>query len=276
MTEGFGFAPGTPCWLDVSTTDPAASRDFYAGLLGWSFRIDRDPDSGHYSYGCIGDVPVAGLAGLPAEPGQPIVWTLYLTSTSTAHTAAAVEQLGGRVLYGPVEIPEQGSMLVGADPTGATIGFWQPPAAWAFRTQEFGTLCWAELNTWDGARADEFYALLYGYRQEQLGDGASLDYTTWALGEQVRFGRLQMGPQFAPETQAHWVPYFAVDPAAGTDATTARVRELGGRVSVDPYDTLLGRIAVVADPSGALFSLIDTSRRIAVDPEAVVDDPYDD
>jgi hypothetical protein len=33
------------------------------------------------------------------------------------------------------------------------------------------------LNTWDGARADEFFANLFGYRQQQIGDGRDMDYT---------------------------------------------------------------------------------------------------
>lgn len=253
MTEGMGFTPGTPCWLDVSTPDPAGSRDFYAGLLGWSYRIEPDPASGHYTYALLDDRPVAGLAGVPAQPGQPIVWTLYLATPNITHTAATLKELGGQVLYGPVDIPEQGSMLVGADVTGAVIGFWQPPAAWEFRSQEVGTLCWAELNTWDGAGADRFFGLMFGYRHELVDD----NYSTWALGEQIRLGRLRMGPEFPRETDPHWVPYFAVDPDTGTDATAAWVRELGGRVQVDPYDTGLGRVALVEDPFGAIFALID-------------------
>lgn len=276
LTDGMSFTPGTPCWIDLSTPDPPGSRDFYAGLLGWTYRIDPEPASGHYTYAMLGDSPVAGLAGTPAETGQPITWTLYLTSANCAHTAGAVVQLGGQVLYGPVEIQDQGSMLVGVDPTGATIGFWQPSPSWLFCSQEFGTLCWAELNTWDGVTADNFYALLFGYRQQQIGDGATFDYTTWTLGEQTRVGRLLMGPEFPPETTSHWIPYFAVDPDVGTDTATGRARELGGRISVDPFDSSMGRISVVEDPFGAQFSLVDASRRLEFGLVSAVDDPYDD
>jgi len=273
VTEAVGFAPGTPCWLDVSTSDPAGSRDFYAGLLGWSYRMDPDPASGHYTYALLDDRPVAGLAGVPAQPGQPIVWTLYLATANITHTAAAVEQLGGQVLYGPVAIPEQGSMLVGADSTGAVLGFWQPPAGWVFRSQEIGTLCWAELNTWDGAAADAFFGRMFGYSHDLVDDS----YTTWALGERVALGRRRMGPEFDRETAPHWVPYFAVDPDTGADTATARARELGGRVRVDPYDTGLGRTAVVEDPFGALFALIDPSRRPELTPgDAEFQDPHRD
>ena len=36
LSTGASFIPGSVCWIDVSSTDPAGSRDFYAGLLGWT------------------------------------------------------------------------------------------------------------------------------------------------------------------------------------------------------------------------------------------------
>ncbi|MGH4019636.1 MAG: VOC family protein [Pseudonocardiaceae bacterium] len=275
MTEGIPFTPGTPCWVDVSTTDPAGSRDFYAGLLGWAYRIDPNPDSGHYTYALLDDEPVAGLSGAPAERGQPVVWTLYLTSVNITYTASAVDQLGGRVLYGPVDIPEQGSMVVAADPTGAAIGFWQPSSSWIFRTHVPGAFCWAELNTSDGEAADEFFARMFGYRQQQIGDGVTFDYTTWALGDYTPLGRLLMGPDFPPDTAPHWLPYFAVDPATGTDSAAFRAVHLGGRVRADPFDTGFGRITVIDDPSGATFGLIDPSRLVEAETGAANEDPYD-
>jgi predicted enzyme related to lactoylglutathione lyase len=85
----------------------------------------------------------------------------------------------------------------------------------------------------------------------------------------------------APDTGAHWLLHFAVDPRTGTDAAVERVLTLGGQVDFDPYDSELGRIARVTDPSGAAFALIDPTRRLesATDlppGSARVDDPYDD
>jgi len=50
----------------------------------------------------------------------------------------------------------------------------------------------------------------------------------------------------------HWHVYFAV---ADTDASAAKVTELGGSVMVPPFDTPIGKMAVVTDPQGAVFSL---------------------
>jgi len=282
LVRDTSFIPGSVCWIDVSSTDPAGSRDFYAGLLGWTYRIDRHPGRGNYTTALCGGRPVAGLASVAVPAGQPVTWMLYLASADIMRTAAALTQRGGRVLGGPVDVPGQGRVLIGADPTGGVIGFWQPTARWMFRTADPGSLFWAELNTWDGAGADKFFADLFGYHQQQIGDDIDVDYTTWSCGGQTMLGRLQLNEDWADaDIPAHWMLHFAVDPQTGTDAAVSRVIELGGRVDIDPYDTELGRIARVTDPFGAAFALIDPTVRFEQATDFTVgsagtDDPYDD
>jgi uncharacterized protein len=271
VVEEMSFVPGLVCWIDVSSTDPAGSRDFYAGLFGWTYQIDPDPDRGHYTTALRAGRPVAGLAGIPVQAEQPVAWRLYLASANIMHTAEVFTGWGGQVLYGPADAPGQGSVLIGADPTGGVIGFWEPGPPWMFHTTDTGSLIWAELNTWDGARADEFYANLFGYHQHQIGDGRYVDYTSWSRGGPTMLARLQMNERWAPGIPAHWMLHFAVDPQTGTDAAVNRVLELGGRVDIYPYDTELGRIARVADPSGATFALIDPTTRIVPAPTSIAD-----
>jgi predicted enzyme related to lactoylglutathione lyase len=58
---------------------------------------------------------------------------------------------------------------------------------------------------------------------------------------------------FPPEMPTHWMVYFAVE---DTDGSAAKCVELGGSVSVPPFDIPIGRIAVLTDPHGAAFSII--------------------
>jgi predicted enzyme related to lactoylglutathione lyase len=273
VTEATSFVPGLPCWIDVSSTDPAGSRDFYAGLFGWTYQIDPNPERGQYTTALLAGRPVAGLAGVPVQAGQSVAWTLYLASTNITHTSEVFAQWGGQVLFGPADVPEQGKVLIGADPTGGVIGFWEPDPPRLLHTADPGSLIWAELNTWDGARADEFFANLFGYHQEQIGDGRYVDYTTWSRGGRTMLGRLQMNEEWAGrEVPAQWMLHFAVDPQIGTDATVTRVLELGGRVNIFPYDTEMGRIARVADPYGASFALVDPTERIVSPPTSIADE----
>ena len=270
-------------WVEVSSTDLAGSREFYSGLFGWTYQTDSYPGRQQYTTALCGGRPVAGLTGVVlARAGQPAAWTLYLASANVTRTAQLLRRWGGRVLWGPTDVPGQGSVLIGVDPTGATIGFWQPTQPWTFRMTAPGCLSWAELDTWDGARADAFFAHLFGYQQYQIGDGIDVDYTTWSRDGKTMLGRLRMNQRWAdPDSAAHWMLHFTVKPQTGTDAAAHRVLALGGRVDIDPYDTELGRIARVTDPSGAAFALIDPTDRIDAATDlaagsARVDDPYDD
>ena len=60
-----------------------------------------------------------------------------------------------------------------------------------------------------------------------------------------------MPPQM-PGIPAHWSIYFG---AEDVDASAAKVAALGGKVFVEPFDIPVGRMAVVADPQGAMFNL---------------------
>ena len=67
-------------------------------------------------------------------------------------------------------------------------------------------------------------------------------------------GMVQMNEQWPEEIPAHWMAYFAVVDA---DAAARKVAELGGTVSVEPFDLPdVGRIAVVNDLEGAVFSVM--------------------
>ncbi|MGH3940550.1 MAG: VOC family protein [Pseudonocardiaceae bacterium] len=276
MFEDGSFIPGSACWIDVSTTDPAGSREFYASLFGWTYRIDPDSHSGQYATALLYDLPVAGLAGTAVPRGRPARWRLYLNSANVSHTAMVIQKSSGQLLNGPTDAPGGGSMVVGMDPTGGEIGFWQPATTWIFHTVEPGSLVWADLNTQDGQRADEFFATLFGYRQQQIGDVTEMDYTVWSLGDYTLLGRFTIDKDEYSDTPAYWMIYFAVDPETGTDDTVNRVIELGGQVNVYPFDSTFGRTAVVQDPSGAVFSLIDTAQRPrSVTGMAINHDPYD-
>ncbi|MCG8918293.1 VOC family protein [Actinokineospora sp. PR83] len=261
--------PGKPCWVELATPDPRTASEFYAGLFGWAFRVGEDG----YVMAYVDDVPVAGLHVPLGE--QPTRWTLYLSVGDTANTAERVVQLGGAVLSEPTEVPGQGGLLVAADPSGAAIGFWRQDRDRRLGTGFPGAFTWAELNTWDGAAADAFYSALFDYEVVQMGDGQAFDYTSWVVrGEEV-LGRLRMGSEFPPEQEPHWMVFFEVDPLSGTDRVASRAQQLGGRVVVPPFDSPFGRAAVLADNTGAEFTVLDRTDALPVVVEDEIGAPVD-
>ncbi|HJQ45476.1 MAG TPA: VOC family protein [Amycolatopsis sp.] len=267
---------GIPCWVELATPDEGASQQFYGGLFGWTYYVNPDPSTpaGRYLIAAIGSTPVGGLyrAGLR----QPSLWTINVSVHSTANAAEWVQHLGGAVTLGPVEIPGRGAVLHATDPAGAPVVLWQPAPDWGFGSGVPNTFASADLNTHDGEAADAFFGRLFNYAIHQIGDSRGIDYAVWELDHQAVLYRYVMGPEYPADTLPHWMVYFEVDPARGTDATAGHALMLGGRIVVDPYDTPWGRIAIIADPCGAVFSIVDRTQIAEGWGRAEVDDPYDD
>ncbi|HET6504692.1 MAG TPA: VOC family protein [Amycolatopsis sp.] len=264
---------GMPCWVELATVDETVAQDFYGRLFGWTYRINRDPvtPTGRYLIASLGTLDVGGLYRVPPE--QASAWIVNLAVRSTVTAAEWVAHLGGTIIRGPIAIPRRGSILHALDPGGAPVVFWQPPADWDFAAGLPGTFAGADLNTRNGDATDGFFCRLFAYTAVRIGDDH--DYTEWRLDRQPVLYRYVMGPEYPADTPPHWTVYFEVDPAHGADATAGRAIMLGGRVLVEPYDAPWGRTAVLADPSGAMFSIIDHARAEEWG-RAEVDDPYDD
>ena len=67
------------------------------------------------------------------------------------------------------------------------------------------------------------------------------------------FGMQEIGEQFPPGTPPHWLVYFAVD---DVDRTAAVAAEAGATVLKAPFDTSVGKMAVISDPQGAVFMVM--------------------
>jgi predicted enzyme related to lactoylglutathione lyase len=140
-----------------------------------------------------------------------------------------------------------------ADPVGAAVGLWQDQGfAGSQRANEHGTNTWNELICTDAERATPFYDQVLGLQAQQLDmEGSSEPYTTFNVAGRPVGGT--MAPQ-ADGVPPHWNVYFQVD---DTDATASRARELGGQEVVAPFDIPgIGRMAVLTDPQGATFNLM--------------------
>ncbi len=115
-----------------------------------------------------------------------------------------------------------------------------------------GTPNWVDLQTTDQAAAKAFYAF-YG---DVLGQTTTTmdmdgeDYVMFEAGGKIVGGTT--APQM-PSMPNHWKVYFEV---ADVDATVAKAAELGGAVVVQPFDLPVGRLAVISDPQGAVFSIM--------------------
>ncbi|WP_329178238.1 VOC family protein [Streptomyces sp. NBC_01477] len=254
------FGEGAPCWVDASLPDLAAGRRFYGELFGWTFE-DQGEDFGHYTLAFRDEKRAAALMGKP-DPAMPTSWSVYFASADATGAADRIGAAGGQVVFGPDKAGEAGVMVGAIDPGGSFFGIWQADGHLGFEiTEQPGAFCWTENHTQDTAAVDPFYASVFGYRAEQIGDGEHFDYKVWSLAaepEQQVGGRLKLGAGLHDEQPSTFRVYFAVDDC---DAAAARVRELGGQVTGEPADSPFGRAASVTDDQGAGFTVIDTRRK---------------
>ena len=115
-----------------------------------------------------------------------------------------------------------------------------------------GAFSWNELMTTDPEAAGRFYSGLFGWsvRNMDMGTGP---YHVASVGDTQVCGIMAMPPDAGPMPPA-WGCYVTVD---NVDATIARCTELGGKTLMPPMDVQgVGRMAVLQDPQGAVFSVM--------------------
>ncbi|MBJ7609649.1 MAG: VOC family protein [Candidatus Dormibacteraeota bacterium] len=240
------YPPGTPIWVDLSTSDVDAGRHFYEELFGWTSDEPAPPEYGGYAMFRQGDKLVAGSGPL-MEGGHP-AWNTYVRSSDAVATAQTVRDAGGEVVVEPMQVMDAGTMAVFKDPTGAYISIWQDGThKGAELFNEPVSLSWSELGTRDVEAAKRFYDTVFGWTTK--GEG----YLEWQLDGRSIGGCNDMNAMGMPEqVPPHWLVYFTVN---NCDQTADRVKELGGTVNMPARDIPgMGRFTVVADPQGAVFA----------------------
>ncbi|MFJ7248513.1 VOC family protein [Kitasatospora sp. NPDC098652] len=248
------YQPGTPCWIDLMASDQQAALDFYRDLFGWQGELGP-AEFGGYSVCTLNDRPVAGIMQQSApegEPLPPVGWTTYLASDDVEAAGAAITGAGGTMVYSPMDVGTMGRMLVAADPVGARFGVWQAmDFIGAGVVNEPGALLWNELNTADTEAAGRFYRSALGLRPATVQgmDG----YYSLNVGDRTVGGMQAIPGYLEPSTPSHWMTYFSVD---DTDSTVDALVKAGGSVLQPPFDMQSGRMAVVRDPQGALFVVV--------------------
>src|SRR5690606_18668028 len=96
--------PVSLTWTELMTPDPAAARDFYGGLFGWTAEIAPMGEGVDYTVFSLGDRAIAGAMAPPAE-GMPPFWGVYFSVADTDATVEAAKGLGATVLAEPVDVP---------------------------------------------------------------------------------------------------------------------------------------------------------------------------
>jgi predicted enzyme related to lactoylglutathione lyase len=244
------YAPGTPCWVDVSTNDIAGATRFYGELFGWDFE-DMGEEAGHYTMCKLQGHDVCAIG--PNQGGGPNAWNTYFAVEQVDDAVKRITDAGGSVVAGPMDVFTAGRMAVAQDPTGGFFSVWQAGEhIGATLVNEPNTLTWNELDARDLDKALAFYKEVFGFAV-QTSEQGGMQYSEVKIGDRTVAGAMTMPPMVPPEVPTNWMTYFAVD---DTDAKLARIGALGGGTIAEPMDIPAGRFAVAHDPFGAVFGII--------------------
>ncbi|HZB91020.1 MAG TPA: VOC family protein [Stellaceae bacterium] len=242
--------------LELVTPDLGAAKRFYGGLLGWTFR-DVAAGTTQYAEALLDGRPVAGLIEPPLPPGKQRApaWLSFFAVEDVDAAEKIAVQHGAKVLFPPHTFPDRGREAVFADPQGAVFAVLasssgDPPDFLA----EPGEWIWSSLITRDPGEDAGFYQALFGYDVFELAADPGTQHLLFASGNYARASANSL-PRQAPNLAPHWLNFLRVEDA---EASVAKVVALGGRVLVAPHlDRQGGKVAVVADPQGASFGLLE-------------------
>ncbi len=245
--------PGKFVWADLVTDDVLVAQKFYAALFGWKVY-----DYGGYFIGFSDDRPLCGMFQRPKPKDQPEAkprWFGYISVDSVEKVQRVVTQAGGRVLAAPQKMPKRGEQAIFTDPEGAVFGVVKSSAG---DPEDFlaepGEWIWIQLSSRDARKAAEFYRAVVGYAVvENTKSNRVSDYMLTSEG--YARGTVRTIRNTETKMQPTWLPFVRVKNL--TDSV-AMAKQLGGKVVVEPKPELFdGKVAVIADPTGAAIGILE-------------------
>jgi predicted enzyme related to lactoylglutathione lyase len=249
---------GKVIWVEMVTPDLASAKRFYSGLFGWTFRdihVGKTP----YAVALLDGRPVGGLhqrLEQNIEQKRP-TWLAFIAVRDVDAAKRTALEHGAKVVFEPRTFPQRGRQAVFADPEGAVFavlasGSGDPPEVLSAP----GEWIWSSLHAKDPDAGAAFYQALFGYDVFDVPSDDGLDHVILSSDDYAR-ASVNSFPKDSSRRHSHWLNFVRVVDAV--DAA-AKAVALGGRVLVEPHIDRHGdKVAVVADPTGAPFGLMEWS-----------------
>jgi uncharacterized protein len=254
-------ALGSPCWFEFSSTNAPVSLAFFCSLFEWQHEDQDMGPMGIYSFlrhtngGMVGahwQMPEAQRAmNIPSN------WGVYfkVLSVDASHRDALSQ--GATEYVAPMDVADYGRMSVLSDPTGAAFSLWEErsPNTDPLVMFEPHAIGWVELATRALPQAQDFYQHLLGWHYIASSmPGNAGDYMRIHIDDTRYGGILPMTKEWEG-IPPHWGIYIVV---SSVDACIQRAEALGGKCCVPAFNVPnVGRIAVLNDPTGGSFSVIE-------------------
>jgi predicted enzyme related to lactoylglutathione lyase len=215
---------------------------------------------GNYVIAANDERPLCGMFQRPRPADRPEAkprWFGYLSVANVEKARRAVTKAGGRVLAAPHKLPQRGEQAILVDPEDALFGIVKssdgdPPDFMA----DPGDWIWIQLLSRDAKKAAEFYRTVGGYDVvENTTSNRLSDYVLTSRG--YARATIRTMTNVSAGVQPNWLLFVRVK---NLNESLAQAKQLGGKVLVEPKPELFdGRVAVLADPTGAAIGLLEWS-----------------
>ena len=242
--------------VDLAATDLESQTSFYEGLFGWT-HTDVPTDKGpiYRMYSKDGGAVAGGFTMSPdmRAAGIPTMWNSYVAVDDVDAMAEKAVRLGGQIAMPAVDASGYGRFVGIQDPTGGMLFLWhsnEPDPSAIYGVP--GALAWNDLSSRDPDTAVTFFADLFGWDIQPMQSG-SMPYWMINVDGIGQGGIMPMPEMVPPEVPANWLVYFGTE---NTVATAESAVALGGSVVVGPVEMPGMTWAVIADPQGATFGLL--------------------
>jgi len=246
---------GKVVFVELITPDIVAAERFYGQLFGWKF-LDEQHDKHVYAHAFMNNRPIAALVQkpLPVNEDKQSAWLGFLSVTDVDATEKDAIAHGAKVLHEAHTLPDRGREAVLTDPQGAVFAVLASASGDPEDViAEPGEWIWSSLVTSDPENGAAFYQSLFNYEVFEQPAGEHSQHLLLASGDFARASINSLPSQSA--THPHWLNFVRVKDAT---AAAEKAVSLGGRVLVEPRtDRHGGKIAVVSDPGGAAFGLME-------------------
>ncbi len=240
--------PGKFVWHDLVTSDVATTKAFYGQLLNWTFE-----QRGRYTIVRLNDKNIGGILDIQPKSSERHAarWISFLSVADVDQATAVVLANGGIIHKGPENIGDRGRVALVSDSHGAQLSLIHTkmgdpkdgPIA-------EGSWLWHELWTNNPSDSADFYKQLAGYSIVE-----ELD-SYWVLQADDKW-RAGIRELYNNALEQRWVPVIKVN---DVKAVSTMAKQLGGKVLIEPDNPdYPDQIALLADPSGALFMIQEWS-----------------
>jgi len=112
--------------VELNTPDPGKAKEFYTKLFSWQLEdLPNDVVPGEvYTMIKVGNGTGGGI--MKQVPGGPAGWLSYVGVEDIQAATKKAKSLGAKVMKDVTEVEDMGWLSIIQDPTGATLGLWQP------------------------------------------------------------------------------------------------------------------------------------------------------